>query len=194
MTRICEFLWMIHISIKHGVKILLCLLSQFGPDQSQEHATPRIHLTIPELALLLRTDAEDEKCKNATSKLGYLAHSLSAFTRRVIFRSNGNICIRHYSLQNAEIGHAVHYWKRKHVLRIRAEGEQFLLQVSNDRSVRQWIDAFQSGANTSKNLDTREEPRFTTLPIARSRNRIPIADVTRGGIDLTLLTIQTNRG
>jgi primosomal replication protein N len=48
--------------------------------------------------------------------------------------SNGlNVLLRHYSLQNAESGLAADYVKRKHVVRVRAEGEQFLLQAKDDR-------------------------------------------------------------
>lgn len=44
-----------------------------------------------------------------------------------------NVLLRHYSLQNAESGLAADYVKRKHVVRVRAEGEQFLLQAKDDR-------------------------------------------------------------
>ena len=40
-----------------------------------------------------------------------------------------NAAVRVYSLQNAESGLAADYLKRKHVVRVRAEGEQFLLAV-----------------------------------------------------------------
>lgn len=46
-----------------------------------------------------------------------------------------NALVRHYSLQNAESGLAADYIKRKHVVRVRAEGEQFLLQAKDDRGV-----------------------------------------------------------
>lgn len=46
-----------------------------------------------------------------------------------------NVLVRHYSLQNAESGLAADYIKRKHVVRVRAEGEQFLLQAKDDRGV-----------------------------------------------------------
>ncbi|GAA5999099.1 hypothetical protein JCM5350_005471, partial [Sporobolomyces pararoseus] len=49
--------------------------------------------------------------------------------------SSTNLLLRHYSLQNAESGLAADYIKRKHVVRVRAEGEQFLLQAKDDRGV-----------------------------------------------------------
>lgn len=49
--------------------------------------------------------------------------------------ASSNQVLRHYSLQNAESGLAADYVKRKHVVRLRAEGEQFLLQAKDDRGV-----------------------------------------------------------
>ena len=55
--------------------------------------------------------------------------------------SSSNVLLRHYSLQNAESGIAADYIKRKHVVRVRAEGEQFLLQAKDDRGVVDLIEA-----------------------------------------------------
>jgi hypothetical protein len=43
-------------------------------------------------------------------------------------------------LQNAESGLAADYVKRKNVVRVRAEGEQFLLQTDGAREVVDWIE------------------------------------------------------
>lgn len=51
-----------------------------------------------------------------------------------------NRLIKHYSLQKAESGLAADYVKRKNVVRVRAEGEQFLLQTENAREVVDWIE------------------------------------------------------
>lgn len=48
--------------------------------------------------------------------------------------------IREYSLQNAESGLASDYYKRKNVLRVRMEGEQFLLQATDVAGVIEWIE------------------------------------------------------
>ena len=45
-----------------------------------------------------------------------------------------------YSLQNAESGLASDYFKRKNVLRVRMEGEQFLLQARDVPDVVEWIE------------------------------------------------------
>lgn len=41
----------------------------------------------------------------------------------------------------AESGLAADYLKRRHVVRVRAEGEQFLIQCKDDRAVIDWIEA-----------------------------------------------------
>lgn len=48
--------------------------------------------------------------------------------------------IREYSLQHAESGLASDYFKRKNVLRVRMEGEQFLLQARDVPEVVEWIE------------------------------------------------------
>ncbi|KWU43094.1 hypothetical protein RHOSPDRAFT_11240, partial [Rhodotorula sp. JG-1b] len=72
--------------------------------------------------------------------------------------------VRHYSLQNAESGLAADYIKRKHVVRVRAEGEQFLLQAKDDRGVIDLIEALQAATNVALDLDARPLPKFITLP------------------------------
>lgn len=49
--------------------------------------------------------------------------------------------IRHFTLQGAESGLAADYTKRSHCIRVRAEGEQFLIQAADDRGVIDWIEA-----------------------------------------------------
>ena len=91
--------------------------------------------------------------------------------------NGGNHLLRHYSLQNAESGLAADYIKRKHVVRVRAEGEQFLLQTKDDRGVIALIEALQAATNISLDLDARPLPKFITLPRRRRRRRrVPPAD------------------
>ncbi|KAH9941786.1 uncharacterized protein BXZ73DRAFT_88208 [Epithele typhae] len=52
--------------------------------------------------------------------------------------------IRQYTLQNAESGLASDYVKRKNVIRVRMEGEQFLLQAKDVTSVVDWIETSSS--------------------------------------------------
>lgn len=68
---------------------------------------------------------------------------------------SANVLLRHYSLQNAESGLAADYVKRKHVVRVRAEGEQFLLQAQDDRGVIDLIEALQAATNIALDLDAR---------------------------------------
>ncbi|PWN41295.1 hypothetical protein IE81DRAFT_282229, partial [Ceraceosorus guamensis] len=77
--------------------------------------------------------------------------------------------VRNYTLQNAESGLAADYLKRRHVVRVRVEGEQFLLQTRNDRHVVEWIEAFQASTNVALDLDSRVLPKFITLPRRRRR-------------------------
>ncbi|GAA5851213.1 hypothetical protein JCM8547_004169 [Rhodosporidiobolus lusitaniae] len=88
-----------------------------------------------------------------------------------------NQLLRHYSLQNAESGLAADYLKRKHVVRVRAEGEQFLLQAKDDRGVIDLIEALQAATNVALDLDARPLPKFITLPRRRRRRR-PRPDAT----------------
>ncbi|GAA5962015.1 hypothetical protein JCM8115_002881 [Rhodotorula mucilaginosa] len=85
-----------------------------------------------------------------------------------------NALVRHYSLQNAESGLAADYIKRKHVVRVRAEGEQFLLQAKDDRGVIDLIEALQAATNVALDLDARPLPKFITLPRRRRRRRRPV--------------------
>lgn len=48
--------------------------------------------------------------------------------------------IRAYTLQNAESGLGNDYLKRKNVIRVRMEGEQFLLQAHDVPDVVEWIE------------------------------------------------------
>ncbi|KAI1783251.1 hypothetical protein LXA43DRAFT_355385 [Ganoderma leucocontextum] len=57
--------------------------------------------------------------------------------------------LQQYSLQNAESGLASDYHKRKNVIRVRMEGEQFLLQAKDVAAVIDWIEVSGSGLNGS---------------------------------------------
>jgi len=53
---------------------------------------------------------------------------------------DANSLIRAYTMQQAECGLGTDYVKRKHVIRVRLEGEQFLLQAKDVDSVIEWIE------------------------------------------------------
>ncbi|KAF8310944.1 hypothetical protein DL93DRAFT_2029494, partial [Clavulina sp. PMI_390] len=72
--------------------------------------------------------------------------------------------VRKYSLQHAESGLGSDYLKRRNVMRVRAEGEQFLLQAESVMGVVNWIEAFQAATNVALDLDERPMPRLPPLP------------------------------
>ncbi|TEB18232.1 hypothetical protein FA13DRAFT_1864456 [Coprinellus micaceus] len=69
-----------------------------------------------------------------------------------------------YTMQNAESGLGNDYLKRKNVIRVRLEGEQFLLQAKDVPSVVQWIEGLQSATNVALDLDDRPMPRGPIFP------------------------------
>ena len=77
---------------------------------------------------------------------------------------------RVYSLQYADAGVATDYVKKRFVLRVRLEGEQFLLQGSTDKERDDWIESIQAASNIALSLDERCMPRFVTLPRRRRRH------------------------
>ncbi|OSC97746.1 hypothetical protein PYCCODRAFT_1439847 [Trametes coccinea BRFM310] len=77
--------------------------------------------------------------------------------------------IRKYTLQHAESGLASDYTKRKNVIRVRMEGEQFLLQAKDVASVIDWIEGIQMGTNVALDLDERPMPRGPIFPRRRRR-------------------------
>ncbi|KAG6916951.1 hypothetical protein DXG01_004500 [Tephrocybe rancida] len=77
--------------------------------------------------------------------------------------------LRAYTMQNAESGLGNDYIKRKHVIRVRAEGEQFLLQASDVADVVSWIEVLQASANVALDLDERLMPKGPLFPRRRRR-------------------------
>ncbi|KAK4701465.1 hypothetical protein P7C70_g4766, partial [Phenoliferia sp. Uapishka_3] len=87
-----------------------------------------------------------------------------------------NTLIRSYSLQNAECGVATDYYSRDFTVRIRAEGEQFLLQAVDQRGVVDLIETLQAATNVALDLDSRALPVLITMP--RRRRRVGAPNVT----------------
>ncbi|KAF8068790.1 hypothetical protein FPV67DRAFT_1489733 [Lyophyllum atratum] len=80
-------------------------------------------------------------------------------------------------MQNAESGLGNDYVKRKNVIRVRVEGEQFLLQARDVGDVVKWIEALQASANVALDLDERLMPKGPLFPRRRRRrNRRPVTD------------------
>lgn len=59
--------------------------------------------------------------------------------------------LRAYTMQHAESGLGSDYIKRKHVIRVRLEGEQFLLQAADVESVVEWIEVYSLPLFTTQN-------------------------------------------
>ncbi|KAJ6470631.1 hypothetical protein C8R47DRAFT_757000 [Mycena vitilis] len=72
--------------------------------------------------------------------------------------------IRAYTLQHAESGLGNDYLKRKHVIRLRLEGEQFLLQARDVGDVVDWIEGLHSATNIALDLDERIMPKGPLFP------------------------------
>lgn len=81
-----------------------------------------------------------------------------------------------YALHNSESGLGTDYLKRRNVIRIRMEGQQFLLQAPDVASVVDWIEGFQAAANIAQDLDVRPMPKGPMFPRRRRRrNRATVA-------------------
>ncbi|KAJ3984896.1 hypothetical protein F5890DRAFT_1410669 [Lentinula detonsa] len=77
---------------------------------------------------------------------------------------NKSDLIHSYTLQQAESGLGNDYLKRKNVIRVRMEGEQFLLQARDVTAVVDWIEGLHSAANIALDLDERPMPRGPLFP------------------------------
>ncbi|KAL5480853.1 hypothetical protein ACEPAI_9793 [Sanghuangporus weigelae] len=84
--------------------------------------------------------------------------------------------LRVYSLQRTESGLASDYTKRKNVVRVRMEGEQFLLQCKDVVNVVKWIEALQAATNIALDLDERPMPKGPIFPRRRRRRRVQPAE------------------
>jgi len=81
--------------------------------------------------------------------------------------------LRVYTLQHAESGLASDYLKRKNVIRVRMEGEQFLLQAPSVQAVVDWIEGFQTATGIALDLDDRQMPKGPIFPRRRRRRGRP---------------------
>jgi hypothetical protein len=88
------------------------------------------------------TDAKDTQLF-ATPRKASVSSSIasgSSQTTSIASHFQQNQLVKVYTLQNAESGLAADYIKRKNVVRVRSEGEQFLLQTDSARDVVDWIE------------------------------------------------------
>ncbi|KAK9493480.1 hypothetical protein V1508DRAFT_415628 [Lipomyces doorenjongii] len=83
--------------------------------------------------------------------------------------------IRSYTLQYAQIGLATDYKKKQNVIRVRAEGEQFLMLCNDARECIEWTSAMQVACDLALPLDERTIPRYRSIPSRRRRRILPSA-------------------
>ncbi|KAG8748465.1 hypothetical protein FRC10_003598 [Ceratobasidium sp. 414] len=95
--------------------------------------------------------------------------------------SSPNALVRHYTLQRSECGLGSDYYKKRNVIRVRCEGEQFLLQAENVMQVVDWIEALQAGTNVALDLDERPMTKPPPFPRRRRRRRRPADAPTTPG-------------
>jgi hypothetical protein len=70
--------------------------------------------------------------------------------------------IRSYTMQHAESGLGADYIKRRNVIRVRLEGEQFLLQAQNVEMVVEWIEV---RSFSLVEIDVLSAPSFTFINV-----------------------------
>ncbi|CAE6438418.1 unnamed protein product [Rhizoctonia solani] len=109
--------------------------------------------------------------------------------------SSGNQLIRQYTLQRAESGLGSDYYKRRNVIRVRCEGEQFLLQADSVMQVVDWIECLQAGTNAALDLDERPMTKPPPFPRRRRRRRAarPTDDANGNGASNNTNDNNTNR-
>ncbi|KAK9476590.1 hypothetical protein V1514DRAFT_336446 [Lipomyces japonicus] len=80
--------------------------------------------------------------------------------------------IKSYTLQYAQVGLATDYKKKPNVIRVRAEGHQFLLACADAHECVDWTIALQAACDLALPLDDRAIPRYRSIPSRRRTRRI----------------------
>lgn len=145
----------------HGPAPLLAQLNRSCNSQ-QHSATPPSFSHTP-------ASASMHAPPNSTpyqNHLADVAHGLQINPQYKIGR-----LIKSYTLQYAEVGGAFDYSKRVCVLRVRAEAEQFLIQLESVFDCVTWANALQMGIDIALPLDERPLPRHKLLPRRNRRHR-----------------------
>ncbi|KAF8551818.1 hypothetical protein OG21DRAFT_223251 [Imleria badia] len=102
----------------------------------------------------------------SASRLAFLPTATGRTTWRngEIPKPSKSDLLRAYTLQHAESGLGNDYLKRKNVIRVRLEGEQFLLQAPDTPAVVEWIEGLHAGTNIALDIDQRLMPRGPMFP------------------------------
>ncbi|KAK6088351.1 ph domain-containing protein [Seiridium cupressi] len=69
-----------------------------------------------------------------------------------------------YTLLHADVGIAADYEKRRYVIRVRAETDQFLLSCIELETFVRWLDALFAAINIAPAIDERDFPRDQSIP------------------------------
>ncbi|KAI9742792.1 MAG: hypothetical protein M1818_003521 [Claussenomyces sp. TS43310] len=81
--------------------------------------------------------------------------------------------LRTYSLQYAEVGMAADYTKRRYVIRVRAETDQFLLSCIEIETFLLWLESLSAAIDLAPPLEERKIPIDTSMPRTRRRRLQP---------------------
>lgn len=79
--------------------------------------------------------------------------------------------LKTYSLQHAEVGIAADYVKKRYVIRLRVEADQFLLSCTEIETHVAWLEALNAAIGVAPPLDDRPLPEENTLPRNPRRRR-----------------------
>ncbi|EHK96279.1 hypothetical protein M7I_8037 [Glarea lozoyensis 74030] len=86
--------------------------------------------------------------------------------------------LRSYNLQHAEVGVAADYLKKRFVIRIRAEADQFLIACNTIETFVLWLQSLFAAIDLAAPLDDRDLPRDLSIPRPRRRRADRAADRT----------------
>ncbi|KAH8595891.1 hypothetical protein B0O99DRAFT_511119 [Bisporella sp. PMI_857] len=78
--------------------------------------------------------------------------------------------LKSYNLQHADVGVAADYYKKKYVIRVRAETDQFLLSCSRIETFVIWLQSLFAAIDLAPPLDDREIPKDISIPQPRRRS------------------------
>jgi len=77
--------------------------------------------------------------------------------------------LKSYNLQHADVGIAADYYKKRYVIRVRAETDQFLISCFKIETFVKWLQSLVAAIDIAPPLDTRSLPRDLSIPRARRR-------------------------
>ncbi|KAF7543110.1 hypothetical protein G7Z17_g11001 [Cylindrodendrum hubeiense] len=100
---------------------------------------------------------------------------------------------RSYSLLYADVGIAADYKKRRYVIRIRAETDQFLLSCVELSTFVKWLEGLFAAIDVATPLDDRDFPRDMSIPRVQRIRWFRGEDPTPTTVDLTELDLPEDR-